>query len=94
VLVLYKELPGNDEQKKKELIETLEHCDEPLSCESLDAEIRTWRGERRWMRLLINADSGDGRRARIFGSKQDIAAHLVNQLALPDRLQSFRRTAS
>jgi diguanylate cyclase (GGDEF)-like protein len=38
---------------------------------SLDAEIRTWRGERRWMRLLINTD---GRRARIFGSKQDITS--------------------
>ncbi len=41
---------------------------------SLDAEIRTWRGERRWMRLLINTDGGGGRRARIFGSKQDITA--------------------
>jgi diguanylate cyclase (GGDEF)-like protein len=41
---------------------------------SLDAEIRTWRGERRWMRLLINTDGGGGRRARIFGSKQDITS--------------------
>ena len=41
---------------------------------SLDAEIRTWRGESRWMRLLINTDGGDGRRARIFGSKQDITS--------------------
>jgi diguanylate cyclase (GGDEF)-like protein len=41
---------------------------------SLDAEIRTWRGERRWMRLLINTDGGRGRRARIFGSKQDITS--------------------
>src|ERR1700692_3060478 len=41
---------------------------------SLDAEIRTWRGERRWMRLLINTDGGEGRRARIFGSKQDITS--------------------
>jgi diguanylate cyclase (GGDEF)-like protein len=41
---------------------------------SLDAEIRTWRGESRWMRLLINTDGGGGRRARIFGSKQDITA--------------------
>src|ERR1700761_2024207 len=29
---------------------------------TLDAEIRTWRGESRWMRLLINTDGGDGRR--------------------------------
>src|SRR6201987_554726 len=29
---------------------------------SLDAEIRTWRGEKRWMRLLINTDCGDRRR--------------------------------
>ena len=41
---------------------------------SLDAEIRTWRGERRWMRLLIHTDGGGGRRARIFGSKQDITS--------------------
>ena len=41
---------------------------------SLDAEIRTWRGERRWMRLVINTDGGGGRRARIFGSKQDITS--------------------
>jgi diguanylate cyclase (GGDEF)-like protein len=40
---------------------------------SLDAKIRTWRGESRWIRLLINTDGG-GRRARIFGSKQDITA--------------------
>ena len=41
---------------------------------TLDAEIRTWRGERRWMRLLINTDGGSGPRARIFGSKQDITS--------------------
>ncbi|MGH6680431.1 MAG: diguanylate cyclase domain-containing protein, partial [Bradyrhizobium sp.] len=41
---------------------------------TLDAEIRTWRGERRWMRLSINRDGGAGRRARIFGSKQDITS--------------------
>ena len=41
---------------------------------SLDAEIRTWRGERRWMRLLINTDGEGGRPARIFGSKQDITS--------------------
>ena len=32
---------------------------------TLDAEIRTWRGERRWMRLLINTDGGSGPRARL-----------------------------
>jgi diguanylate cyclase (GGDEF)-like protein len=41
---------------------------------SLDAEIRTWCGERRWMRLLINTDGGGERRVRIFGSKQDITS--------------------
>src|ERR1700733_8200678 len=41
---------------------------------SLDAEIRTWRGERRWMRLLISTDSGDGRRGRVFGSKKDVTS--------------------
>src|SRR6201998_477378 len=39
---------------------------------SLDAEIRTWRGERRWMRLLINTDRAGGRGARISAPKQDI----------------------
>jgi diguanylate cyclase (GGDEF)-like protein len=39
---------------------------------TLDTEIRTWRGERRWMRLSINTE---GRRpVRIFGSKQDITS--------------------
>ena len=41
---------------------------------TLDAEIRTWRGERRWMRLSINAAGEDGRPVRIFGSKQDITS--------------------
>jgi diguanylate cyclase (GGDEF)-like protein len=41
---------------------------------TVDAEIRTWRGERRWMRLSINTDGGHGRRVRIFGSKQDITS--------------------
>src|SRR6201995_2693736 len=39
---------------------------------TLDTEIRTWRGERRWMRLSINTAGGGGPPARIFGSKQDI----------------------
>jgi len=41
---------------------------------TLDAEIRTWRGERRWMRLSINAVREGGRPVRIFGSKQDITS--------------------
>jgi diguanylate cyclase (GGDEF)-like protein len=41
---------------------------------SLDVEIRTWRGESRWMRLAINAIGEGGRTVRIFGSKQDITA--------------------
>jgi diguanylate cyclase (GGDEF)-like protein len=39
---------------------------------TLDAEIRTWRGEKRWMRLSINAAREPGRPVRIFGSKQDV----------------------
>src|SRR6185437_16255746 len=39
---------------------------------SLDTEIRTWRGEKRWMRLSINMVGNNGRPRRIFGSKQDI----------------------
>jgi diguanylate cyclase (GGDEF)-like protein/PAS domain S-box-containing protein len=41
---------------------------------TLDAEIRTWRGERRWMRLSIDAVREGGRTARIFGAKQDITS--------------------
>src|SRR5690349_14140699 len=41
---------------------------------TLDTEIRTWRGEKRWMRLSINAAGEGGRPRRIFGSKQDITA--------------------
>ena len=53
---------------------------------TLDAEIRTWRGERRWMRLSINSVVEGGRPARIFGAKQDITS---------DRqaLESLRRQA-
>jgi diguanylate cyclase (GGDEF)-like protein/PAS domain S-box-containing protein len=41
---------------------------------TLDAEIRTWRGEKRWMRLSINTVSEGGRPVRIFGCKQDITS--------------------
>ena len=41
---------------------------------TLDTEIRTWRGEKRWMRLSINAVREGGRPLRIFGSKQDITS--------------------
>lgn len=41
---------------------------------TLDTEIRTWRGETRWMRLSINALEEGGRPVRIFGSKQDITS--------------------
>lgn len=41
---------------------------------TLDTEIRTWRGERRWMRLSINPLVEGGRPVRIFGSKQDITS--------------------
>jgi diguanylate cyclase (GGDEF)-like protein/PAS domain S-box-containing protein len=41
---------------------------------TLDTEIRTWRGERRWMRLSINAVRDGGRPVRIFGVKQDITS--------------------
>ena len=41
---------------------------------TLDTEIRTWRGERRWMRLSINAVREGGRPVRIFGCKQDVTS--------------------
>jgi len=46
-------------------------CGRPIT---LDSEIRTWRGERRWMRLSINAAREGGRPLRIFGTKQDVTA--------------------
>src|SRR6202012_4150872 len=36
---------------------------------TLDAEIRTWSGEKRWMRLSINAVREGGKQVRIFGTK-------------------------
>lgn len=58
---------------------------------TLDTEIRTWRGERRWMRLSINAVSEHGRPVRIFGAKQDItsdrqAMEILRQQAESDPL--------
>uniref|UniRef100_E6VP04 Diguanylate cyclase with PAS/PAC sensor n=1 Tax=Rhodopseudomonas palustris (strain DX-1) TaxID=652103 RepID=E6VP04_RHOPX len=41
---------------------------------TLDTEIRTWRGEARWMRLSINAARENGRTVRVFGCKQDVTA--------------------
>lgn len=41
---------------------------------TLDTEIRTWRGEQRWMRLSINAVREGGRPVRIFGCKQDVTS--------------------
>jgi diguanylate cyclase (GGDEF)-like protein len=49
---------------------------------SLDTEIRTWNGEKRWMRLSINAMGESGQPLRIFGAKQDITSerHLLEAL--------------
>ncbi|WP_420131263.1 diguanylate cyclase domain-containing protein [Rhodopseudomonas sp.] len=41
---------------------------------TLDTEIQTWRGERRWMRLSINATQDGDRPVRIFGAKQDVTS--------------------
>lgn len=43
----------------------------------LDAKIRTYRGEERWMRLAIEVERVDGRAIRIFGAKQDITADRI-----------------
>src|ERR1700761_9175359 len=53
---------------------------------TLDTEIRTWRGEKRWMRLSINALREGGRPVRIFGSKQDITSDR-------EAMESLRRQA-
>ncbi|MGQ3031294.1 MAG: diguanylate cyclase domain-containing protein [Ferrovibrionaceae bacterium] len=39
---------------------------------TLDAEIVTFRGRRRWIRVTATVESENGRAARIFGMKQDI----------------------
>ncbi|MGA0596938.1 GGDEF domain-containing protein [Enterovirga sp. CN4-39] len=39
---------------------------------TLDARIRTTRGEPRWMRLSAGIEHRDGRPVRLFGAKQDI----------------------
>lgn len=43
------------------------------SC-ALDAKVRTYRGEARWMRLWIDVAYEDGRPARLFGAKQNITS--------------------
>ena len=53
---------------------------------TLDTEIRTWRGESRWMRLSINAVEENGRPVRIFGAKQDITSDR-------EAMESLRRQA-
>src|ERR1700750_322678 len=42
---------------------------------TLVTEIRTWRGEKRWMRLSINTVGNNGRPRRLFGGKQAITSH-------------------
>ena len=39
---------------------------------SLDIEIQTFKGARRWIRLTVQVEREDGRSVRIFGTKQDI----------------------
>jgi C4-dicarboxylate-specific signal transduction histidine kinase len=39
---------------------------------SLDIQVRTARGNRRWLRLTCDAEQENGRTVRIFGAKQDI----------------------
>jgi diguanylate cyclase (GGDEF)-like protein len=55
---------------------------------SLDTEIRTCRGEKRWMRLAINVDSEAGKPVRIFGSKQDITADRLAMEGLRQRAET------
>jgi len=55
---------------------------------TLDTEIRTWRGEKRWMRLSINAVRVGGRPVRIFGSKQDITSDRQAMESLRQRAET------
>jgi predicted signal transduction protein with EAL and GGDEF domain len=52
---------------------------------SIDASIRTHRGEDRWMRLSGEVVFADGRPVRLFGSKQDI----TQEKELWDRLRQL-----
>ena len=54
----------------------------------LDTEIRTWRGEKRWMRLSINAIEEEGRTVRIFGAKQDITSDRLALESLRQRAET------
>ena len=55
---------------------------------SVDVEIRTWRSERRWMRLAIHAAGEGGRPLRIFGSKQDITSDRLALESLRQRAET------
>ncbi|KAB1072464.1 GGDEF domain-containing protein [Methylobacterium planeticum] len=57
----------------------------------LDSEIRTWRGETRWIRITADLAFAEGRPVRLFGAKQDItgereAWHRLRQRAEHDSL--------
>ncbi|RJF74091.1 sensor domain-containing diguanylate cyclase [Rhodopseudomonas palustris] len=65
---------------------------------TLDTEIRTWRGETRWMRLSIHAQRDGVGPLRIFGAKQDITAdrqaiHSLRRQAETDPLTGLANRA-
>ena len=53
---------------------------------TLDAQIRTGRGNPRWIRITADIELEDGQAARIFGTKQDISG----ERAIQDQVRSLQ----
>lgn len=60
------------EASARELVERRRQAIADCSGFSMDAEIITVKGNRRWMRITATVECEDGRPVRIFGIKQDI----------------------
>jgi diguanylate cyclase (GGDEF)-like protein len=60
------------EESAKELTKRRNKAIEDRTGFSLDAEIVTFKGNRRWIRITASVESVDGVAVRIFGMKQDI----------------------
>jgi diguanylate cyclase (GGDEF)-like protein len=59
---------------RREMERLRAHAIHTRSSFTLDARVRTARGNERWMRLTAGVECDTGRPARIFGVKQDITA--------------------
>jgi diguanylate cyclase (GGDEF)-like protein len=80
-----------EEESRREMERLRAHAIATRTGFSLDAQIRTVTGQRRWMRLTADVECEDGVPIRIFGSKQDITDeknrwHRMQALAERDAL--------